>query len=197
MPLPDHPVTLTGGCSCGAIRYRIAVPDLSSRPYIPFSPPKPNMRMPCPMSCHCNDCRRASASLLPLLILQTPSNMASVSVLAQPDEATHHSGRILDAVAGDFDQAAADAQRPPYEPAIDVLRATDENKKEKTWLRFWHSVECGTRFSRSFCGRCGTQVCYHFALRPEFCFDGKLPDGWADFFDFNVGTLDREALDEE
>lgn len=194
MPLPSEATTLTGGCSCGAVRYRLAVPEAAQRPSIPFCPPDYGMTMPYTITCHCNDCRRASASVLPLVILQASSPMVTVSVLSQDDDSPVHFGRSLDACSEDFDLAKADANRPPYKPSMEVFRPSSTGSK--SWLRWFHSVDCSpSKHSRSFCGRCGTQVCFHFALQSEHCHDGKMPDGWADFMDVNVGTLDREWLE--
>lgn len=194
MPLPSEPTTVTGGCSCGAVRYRIAVPEASLRPTLPFTPPEMGLTMPYSMTCHCNDCRRASASVLPLVILQTPSPMLTVSVIAQDDPSTVNTGRVLDVLDKGYDKEKADVARPPYEPSMDVFRPLQANNG--SWLRFFHSVDCSPDVhSRSFCGRCGTQVCFHFALKPEYCYDGKLPEGWADFMDINVGTIDKEFLE--
>lgn len=153
--------------------------------------------MPFSVTCHCNDCRRASASVLPLVLLQIPSPMLTVSVLDQDDDSPIHTGRILDTLDENFDLTKSDASRPPYKPSMDVLRPlTANNTNNKTWLRFFHSIDCNPEvFSRSFCGRCGTQVCFHFALKPEYCYEGKLPEGWKDFMDINTGTLDRQFLE--
>ncbi|KAH7320052.1 hypothetical protein B0I35DRAFT_408775 [Stachybotrys elegans] len=195
MPFPDSALTFTGGCSCGAVRYRVALPELSSRALSPFEPPEHNTRTPIVMACHCNDCRRATASVLAPLMIQIPSPVLTVSVLSpgesEPPEA---SGRFVDALAPDYDAEAADASRPPYRPAMDVLRA---DGKAKGWLRFFHSEECGLTKSRAFCGRCGTQVSYHLALIPEYCHDDKLPADYSDIFDINLGTVDREFLDKD
>ncbi|KAL7954528.1 hypothetical protein V8C34DRAFT_294143 [Trichoderma compactum] len=32
MPLPHEPITIHGGCNCGAVRYRINVPSFEQRP---------------------------------------------------------------------------------------------------------------------------------------------------------------------
>ena len=199
MSVPSEATTVTGGCSCGAIRYRITIPEASQRPSLPFAPPEAGLQMPYSTTCHCNDCRRASASLLPLAIVQVPMPMVTVSVLEQPHDADVllKTGRVLDVLDENYDQAEADAKRPAYEPSADVLRATEDNGARGTWLRFWHSFDCSSNFSRSFCGRCGTQVGFHLRLRAEYCYGGKLPNGWGDIYDINVGTVDREFLDKE
>jgi hypothetical protein len=200
MPLPDEAITVTGGCNCGAIRYRIAIPPVSQRPNLPFSPPSEGITLPVSMTCHCNDCRRATASLLAPAILQVPAPMITVSALSPGSGSssgsaapTRITGRVLDVLADDYDAAKADADRPPYRPATEVLRAMADD--EPTWLRFFHSFDCGASFSRAFCGRCGTHFCFHFALTPDFTYDGRLPDGWSDLFDIYLGSVDRRFLD--
>jgi hypothetical protein len=78
---------------------------------------------------------------------------------------------------------------------MEALRATTEAKE--SWLRFFHSEDCGPSRSRSFCGRCGAQVCYHLAIPPEYTSTGKLPDGWSDLFDIYLGSVDREFLEND
>ncbi|CVK87905.1 uncharacterized protein FMAN_05287 [Fusarium mangiferae] len=194
MTLPNEPVKVTGGCSCGAVRYRVDVPALEHRPLNPFAPPALEIKLPGAMTCHCNDCRRSTGSFLAVGVLDVPAPMLTVSAMPPSSESNIISGRILDVLADDYDAAKADAVRPPYIPAMEVLRATGETK---TCLRFFHSVKCNSDVSRSFCGRCGTELCFHLKLEPEYCADGKLPDGWRDSFHLNLGTLDREFLEKD
>jgi hypothetical protein len=207
MPLPIEPATLTGGCSCGAIRYKIDMPEQSLRQNLPYLPTEAGVRRPNTLTCHCNDCRRHTGSPLPCLLFQVPAPMISVSVLSPSDTPKPSSaanvvtGRILDVLDEGYDAAKIEASRPPYRPAMDVLRAIEgsgaSNDTGSTWLRFFYSLEAGENASRSFCGRCGTQVCFHFKLIPEYCHGGELPDGWADLFDIFVGTMDREFLEKD
>ncbi|KAH6871788.1 hypothetical protein B0T10DRAFT_500189 [Thelonectria olida] len=194
MPLPDEANTITGGCSCGAIRYRIAIPPLESRHFSPMAPPSENSRLPQVMTCHCNDCRRATSTFLAIAVIDLSAPMLTVSAMSPTSESTIASGRMLDVMAEGYDVQKADSERPPYLPAMDVLRATDESK---SWVRFFHSATCGPEFSRSFCGRCGTHLCYHLKLQPEWCHNGKLPEDWQDSFHIYLGSIDREFLDED
>ncbi|KAJ4322379.1 hypothetical protein N0V84_004850 [Fusarium piperis] len=192
MPLPDDPATVTGGCSCGAIRYRIAIPRLEDRPLHPMAPPSSNTRLPNAITCHCNDCRRSTGSFLPLGVADIPATMLTVSSISPSSETTIVSGRFLDVLADDYDAEKADADRPPYVPGTQSLLAGEESK---TWIRFYHTISCGRACSRSFCGRCGTPVCYHFKLLPEFCHDGVVPKDFEDVFHICLGTMDREFLE--
>jgi hypothetical protein len=98
MPLPDHAFTLNGGCNCRSIRYRIHVPARLERQLHPFmlafskNPPTgekwkledveadPNFaRAPLIITCHCNDCRRSTGSILPFAIT-VPVQIMEVSV---------------------------------------------------------------------------------------------------------------------
>ncbi|KAM5354452.1 hypothetical protein ACJ41O_001101 [Fusarium nematophilum] len=195
MPLPDEATTVTGGCSCGAIRYRIAIPPLQDRPLHPMAPPELGTRLPDTITCQCNDCRRSTGSFLPIGLIDIPAPMLTVSAIALSESApTIVSGRFLDVLADDYDAAKADADRPPYLPATDVLRAAEESK---TWLRFFHTTSCGAQMSRSFCGRCGSHLCYHFTLKPEYCQGGKVPEDWKDVFHLYLGGVDREFLDKD
>ncbi|KAF4421769.1 mss4 [Fusarium austroafricanum] len=194
MPIPSEPVNVTGGCSCGAVRYRIAVPAVDQRPLNPMTPPSSGIKLPGSITCHCNDCRRAMGSFLSPGYAEVSAPMLTVSAMSPSSETEIVSGRIVDPLAEDYDAAKADAERPPYVPAVDVLRATGESK---TWLRFFHSGKASAAMSRSFCGRCGTPLCSHFRLEPEFCFEGKMPEGWCDCFHLSLGTLDREFLEQD
>ncbi|KAM0433312.1 hypothetical protein ACHAPT_004188 [Fusarium lateritium] len=191
MPLPDDATTVTGGCSCGAIRYRISIPRLEDRPLHPMTPPSLNTRLPKAITCHCNDCRRTTGAFLSVAMADIPSTMLTVSSLSPASESTIVSGRFLDVLADDYDAEKADADRPPYVPGTESLLAAEESK---TWVRFYHTTSCGKDWSRSFCGRCGTPLCFHFKLLPEYCHDGKLPDEFEDVFHIYLGTMDRQFL---
>lgn len=196
MPLPDDATTVTGGCSCGAIRYRISIPQRQDRPLHPMTPPEYDSRLPDTLTCHCNDCRRTTGSFLAVGMADVPAPMLTVSAMSPSSgsEPTIASGRILDVLADDYDAKAADAARPPYLPAADVLRATEGNR---SWMRFFHSTSCTPDVSRGFCGRCGSPISFHFKLEPEYCHDGKLPSGWRHVFHLYLGSIDREFLDKD
>ena len=77
--LPDHTLVLHGGCNCRAILYKVQVPVRPERPLSPFA----DGQVPFPLVAtdHCNDCRRATGSILPIWICVPPSLMACQSYL--------------------------------------------------------------------------------------------------------------------
>ncbi|EGU89193.1 hypothetical protein FOXB_00287 [Fusarium oxysporum f. sp. conglutinans Fo5176] len=121
MPLPNEPVKVTGGCSCGAVRYRINVPALEDRPLNPFAPPAFGIKLPGAITCHCNDCRRSTGSFLATGILDIPAPMLTVSAMSPSSESDIISGRILDVLADDYDAEKADADRPPRNQNVAAL----------------------------------------------------------------------------
>lgn len=205
MPLPQEAFTVTGGCNCGAIRYRIAVPPFAERPLAFTQGPNPDasnpdtVRLPHVAACHCNDCRSATAAqCMNYLIL--PADYMTVSAIPRgdADESVRAvTGRILDRPTSADAAAAADADRPPYIPAVDVLRP-DVPGAADTWLRFFHSFYCNANVgSRAFCGRCGGPVAFHSRPRAEwFGAQFKQPETFQDVMDVYLGTVDRHILDD-
>jgi hypothetical protein len=153
---------------------------------------------PTSMACHCNDCRLATGTT-PLQCLACPDYIVTVSALPRDEfewESCVVTSRIIDP---DTAVTAADADRPPYLPALQVLRP-DEPGSRGTWLRFFHSFECSGRLSRAFCGRCGSHVSFHYQIIPDW-FGGPdvvhLPEaGWRGVFDLMLGTVDRSLAEE-
>ena len=69
MPLLEETFIIHGGCNCKAVRYEISVPALSDRPPTPYKTPGADigdLRIPAVSMDHCNDCRRATSSILPM-----------------------------------------------------------------------------------------------------------------------------------
>ena len=142
--LPDHPLVLHGGCDCGAIRYRIQVPARAERPLNPSS----NGQVSFPMIAtdHCNDCRRATGSILPTWIC-VPSSMLFCQL--QPIS------------------PATTSNPSPWIPAAELF--TPGPNKDKYHLKFYHSSPPVTR---TFCGRCGTNLTYFLGRGlPDEIFD--------------------------
>lgn len=175
MPLPDHPLIINGGCNCRAIRYKISIPALASRPLNPYCIEDNHGRFRVPMVAidHCNDCRRATGSVLPIWFV-TPIAYVTSSVI------------LRSSPAAEIDPAkvGADQAREQWLPADDVFQSGGPASRD-SFLTFYESSE---NRSRSFCGRCGTNLAYRIHPTPE---------GWPGMIDILLGTVDRESLNEE
>jgi len=171
MPLPDHPLTLHGGCNCGAIRYKIEVPAQSERPLNPLSDGK--VTFPVVLTDHCNDCRKATASILPTWICVPKTMMycqlTPIHASSEPTNKTATENKTSD---------------ESWIPAI--TRFHENPDSEKYWLKFYQSSE---RATRSFCGKCGTNLTY--SISPS------MGDGWPDLFDVLLGTIDKADVEKD
>ncbi|CAF9943579.1 MAG: hypothetical protein ALECFALPRED_000713 [Alectoria fallacina] len=175
--LPDHPLVLHGGCNCRAIRYKVQVPARSQRPLNPFS----DGQVPFPMvtTDHCNDCRRATGSILPTWIC-VPTSMMTCQL--QPvSSSSSSSSTNQDARRGD-DAAAPPSS--PWVPAVELFKPGPD--KDKYHVQFYQS---SADITRTFCGRCGTNLTY-------FMTHG-MGEGYPEIFDTILGTLDREDLEKD
>ncbi len=184
MPLPDHPITVNGGCNCGAIRYRADIPALAERPIHP-SHAGMNISDPCrlPMIVidHCNDCRRATGAVLPLWLC-TPIAFVTSSFVLRP---SLHSSQTQKSTIEEIQvpkKLTEQEERTPWLPASDTF---SRNSKYHTYLSMYESSPLRTRF---FCSRCGINLAY--AVVP-------MPEGWVDMLDLVLGSVDREDLETE
>ena len=170
MPLPPVPITIQGGCNCRAIRYKIDIPAISERPPH-FSGASENgqdtVHLPMIVIDHCNDCRRATGSILPFWIC-APISMVSTSCMARPDPPRPLTSEGV-------------SKAGPWLPAVEIFKPNAASAS--TFLTFYESSE-GRR--RSFCGRCGTNLAYSIYPTPE---------GWPEMLDVVLGTVDREFLE--
>ncbi|KAF2232326.1 hypothetical protein EV356DRAFT_256508 [Viridothelium virens] len=167
--LSNHGFDLHGGCNCSAIRYRISIPSILERPVHPLSPDG-SIRFPFSTTDHCNDCRRATGSILPAWLC-VPAPMFSVSLRPPPPPDTHH--------------YSTPDNELTWLSADEALRQDSEESQEST-VRFFVSSKDRTR---SFCGHCGTNVAYAVWPIPGYA------KGFPDLFDVVLGTLDREDLE--
>ncbi|KAL8662035.1 MAG: hypothetical protein Q9202_005089 [Teloschistes flavicans] len=168
MPLPDHELKLHGGCNCGAIRYRIEIPEISKRPTHPF-PAETPIHLPLIATDHCNDCRKATGSVIPTWIC-VPASMLFVRFEPAPSHTTTGKGAQS---SGNF-----------FHPSMTALRQDSPESKGST-LRCYISSPQRTR---TFCGNCGTNLTY--SIFP-------MLEGYPDMFDVLLGTVDRESLQTE
>ncbi|MCJ1383236.1 hypothetical protein MMC17_006874 [Xylographa soralifera] len=172
MPLPASSITINGGCNCRAIRYRIAIPSLPQRPIHPYSHGK--APLPTIVTDHCNDCRRATGSILPAWIC-TP--LAFVSASALPRSALSDPGAPSHAASPEPNDAI-EASRE-WVPALDVFEPARPTESFVSCFRSSPGV------TRTFCGRCGTHLTY---MREP------TPPGWPDMLDVVLGSVDRDEL---
>lgn len=139
MPLLSEALTITGGCNCRNIVYRISIPPLKERPLHPnydksssFTP----VHQPFIFTDHCNDCRRATGSILPAWI-SGPLEYISVKL-------------------------SGDSDSEDWMPAEHVLKG--KNRLNEGHLSFFNSSP--GRY-RSFCTSCGTNLAYWEEQLPE------------------------------
>ena len=169
MPLPEHALTIHGGCNCRAIRYCIEIPQLSSRPLHPFSTPDNPVHLPMIAADHCNDCRSATGSILPTWIC-VPAEMMTVSLRPAPPP--------------DPTSPKVASNHGPWRSAMDVLKAGAPEVEGSTVRWFGSSP----KRTRTFCGHCGTNLTY--AIYP-------MVEGFPDIFDTVLGTVDRADLEKD
>lgn len=191
-------------------RYRVAIPPIEERPPAVTVGPKPDLtdpktaRLPYSAACHCNDCRCATGGTT-MDFLAIPAPYMTVSALPRSesedsDPSRGITGRLFDRPLSESEAQAPDADRPPYLPAVDVLRPGVPGSRG-TWLRFFHAFMCHKDVAaRPFCSRCGGQLGMSFQPRPEY-FGGDevfCPPAWSGgVIDVALGTIDRHWLDRE
>lgn len=176
--MPPDAFTIKGGCNCSAIRYIISIPEFSQRFENPYKTPGANingLRIPMTVIDHCNDCRAATAAVLPMAIV-TDARTVRVRV-AKHSPVANVEGRL------DVDEV-----KDEYAPAVDVFDFQNPRLSELC-LSFYKSSPKRTRW---FCGRCGTPIGY--TIDP-----GVVPEewGWPPMLDLWLGTVDREYLQEQ
>ena len=169
--IPTYPFTISGGCNCGAVRYRVNVPAHKERKPMPYKTNDADigdLRLPANMICHCNNCRAAS------------------------------SGIILACIAADFDTIAVsvaasgaqqDAERV-WRPATEIFDKPAVIKDTTSPLAVYESSPLRSRW---FCRVCGTQFGYSIDLEhPAYA-----EWGWPPMFDIYMGTVDRADLEKD
>jgi hypothetical protein len=176
MPLPVEALRVEGGCNCGAIRYRVAIPAQAERPLHPLAPTGAPVPMPFLVLDHCNDCRRATGSVLPAWLC-APLDMCSVSLVAAS------SATLAPKAAAREGQAKE--QNGLWTPAGAVFTSTHAPATTANEDHFLTSYESSHERWRWFCVRCGTNVGYTAAM----------PAGFPSMLDITLGSVDRRYLD--
>jgi hypothetical protein len=177
MPLPDEALQVEGGCNCRAIRYRVVIPARTERPLHPLAPTECPVAMPFLALDHCNDCRKATGSILPAWLC-APLDMCSVSIVATS------SATLVPKAAGREGQAKE--QSGPWTSAGDVFTPTPGHATANA-DHFLTGYESSHERWRWFCARCGTNVAYTAAM----------PAGFPPMLDITLGSVDRRYLDSD
>lgn len=200
MPLPSTSLTIHGGCNCRAVRYTIEIPALSERrihPAILDTPAakEPNAcRLPFTAWDHCNNCRTATASLLPAWLC-VPAQMVTVTCVqessvkqspaSEPDKS--YDNLASSVPCGKFskirEEEVGDRETSITRPGIEFFAPPFSKRVQDTYIRHYQSSDMRTR---SFCSRCGTNICYNVS---------PMPESWPDMLDILLGTMDREDLE--
>jgi hypothetical protein len=184
--LPSTPFTLTGGCFCNAIRYTLSVPSLSSRPEIPKAAPikshpvlgaqnEITEHLPIISLDHCNSCRRIAGAVVECWFICPQSWMEFALLPRSPDDSPE---RKLPSESATY-----------INPDVFDVLTGDKKLLETTYLSHFSSSE---NVHRTFCGRCGTHLTFHFPRKSESAYSV-----WPPIFDIAVGTMDQESLEME
>ena len=132
MPLPRKAIKIAGGCKCSAIRYRVSIPPILERqihPTFDTSTGKEPVRLPFICVDHCNDCRKATAALLGV-VLCSPMPYIEMSLLPGPRDYT--------------EKDPTDVERAWF-PADDIIPPGTKSR-DGTTLWYYTSSEGRTRF---------------------------------------------------
>ena len=176
MPLPKEPFTIRGGCNCKAIRYQVSVPPFSDRPPTPYRTGGVDVgdsRIPAVYIDHCNDCRRATSAILPVVLVA--------------DVETVRASLLPNTTVTDGMFQVSDMERD-WCSASEIFDFRCPSLKD-TFLAVYKSTLARSRW---FCSRCGTMIAY--SVDP-----GVIPEswGWPTMLDIWQGTVDREDLEKE
>jgi hypothetical protein len=162
--IPADAFTLHGGCDCTAIRYTISVPTLPSRPILPGKDISgAELRPPQIFFDHCNKCRRVSGALVQAWFT-CPQDWVEWSI------------------------ATENPSIPAEEPARETF-ATKDVVHSKLGSTLAVNYASSPEVTRSFCGRCGTNLLY--------VFEGREKTDSIPMIDLVLGSLDAESLEME
>jgi hypothetical protein len=194
--LPPGPLSLTGGCSCSAIRYTITIPAFSARdvftshqsastssgheqhhhtggPSYPASPTAVAPRLPFVTLDHCQDCRRATGTVLQSWLI-CPRSWVSFRLQPRPADDSREPS-----YADPFSPTEAFGRGCP------AVVSPDAKLLAESYLACFQS---SPDVRRCFCSRCGTTLTYSYtgpaAAGP------KVPP----LVDVALGSLDAECL---
>ncbi|KAF1949905.1 hypothetical protein CC80DRAFT_579187 [Byssothecium circinans] len=171
MPLPDEALSIDGGCNCGAVHYRLDIPALTERPLYPLAPIETPVPLPFLVLDHCNDCRRATGSVLPAWLC-APIDMGSVSLV--------RSSTATLAPKAAAREGGVEERRGPWTPASDIFVSSPADTDH-----FLKSYESSHERWRWFCARFGTNIAY----------TAIMPAGFPNMLDITMGSINRRHLE--
>ena len=181
MPLPPGAFKVSGGCSCGAIRYHVYVPKASHRPLHPRSRPSattPPTHLPIVFTDHCNDCRRSNGSIIPSWI-SGPVEWFDVELMLRQDlPSTNRGPQMSTGLAEDMVARLGEPMCITGDRAFSGPHESTAN----TYLQYYES---SPGCIRSFCARCGTHLSF------------MAPADMPALVDIVLGTVDRKVLEQE
>jgi hypothetical protein len=184
---------LNGGCNCHSIRYRITVPPLSLRPKAPYHTPGANLgpsapTIPCVFADHCNDCRSATSSVLPMAFVADTSTVEISFLMGE-----NVNGKVGTEMIGDEQRMWAKLEDVvvPLESEMSPASPIVYGGVTTTLGLFLSSPN---RY-RWFCTRCGTPLGYSVPLAAQPPFWKEIPA--PRMFDIWLGTFDRDVLENE
>ncbi|KAJ8066069.1 hypothetical protein OCU04_005161 [Sclerotinia nivalis] len=214
MPLPSTPLTIHGGCNCRTLHYRLQIPQVSERPLYPYcckaqsasqSESKSGdeykdesgeeVRLPMIAIDLCNDCRRATGSILPIWIC-CPMDYIWLCVSDGDSYQEVGAGEVKG--HGDVSEERGDKGG----------NESEEKNRKETWVKATSvflpsnpsdpaspqppsslgTYSSSTLRTRYWCNKCGTHLAYR--VHP-------MPAGWPEMLDILLGTIDREDLEME
>jgi hypothetical protein len=169
--LPRNPFQLHGGCFCDVIKYTISIPELSERPVVHSHPSKPlgprnetNELLPITFIDHCNSCRRTAGSIAQTWLICPQS-------WVEFDLEPRSGGSV--------------------KPAVIEFVTPDKTLEELTFIKGFRSSQYA---SRTFCGRCGTHLTFHYTGP-----DQELAEkgSWGPYLNTTLGSLDEASAEVE
>jgi len=173
--LPAQGVILNGGCYCSNVRYKIIIPSYQDRPVTTTNDKnkgRGEIRFPSINFDHCNDCRKATGTLVPSWII-CPQSWVKWSVTASEVQFSVPTGCSEGSDIKDGKRVEIASEEFVQIPtALDGL-LTAFNSSPETW--------------RTFCSKCGTNLSFVCLTKRGA---DKVPQ-----IDINFGSLDRESLE--
>jgi hypothetical protein len=197
--LPPGPLSLTGGCSCSAIRYTISIPAVAQRDLFthqqsastssghqpqhhhsssgPSAPSSPTAtaapRLPFVTIDHCQDCRRATGTVLQAWLI-CPRPWVSFRLQPRPADDSREAS-----YADPFSPTEA------FPRACPAVVSPDPDLLVGSYLACFQS---SPDVRRCFCARCGTTLTY--AYTGPAGAGAEMPP----LVDVALGSLDGECL---